>query len=96
MRLYVAANYPINEVTLFLIIVCSGGNRTTKAHADGFDALPLPNSSRPCWKRRNYHSPFKYASRALRFWCELIVHPITPQAVIGVARFIRGFRRGST
>ncbi len=37
--LYVAANYPINEVTLFFNNRLYRGNRTTKAHADGFDAF---------------------------------------------------------
>ncbi|WP_213828923.1 asparaginase domain-containing protein, partial [Escherichia coli] len=37
--LFVAANYPINEVTLFFNNRLYRGNRTTKAHADGFDAF---------------------------------------------------------
>ena len=41
--LYVAANYPINEVTLFFNNRLFRGNRTTKAHADGFDAFASPN-----------------------------------------------------
>ena len=41
--LYVAANYPINEVTLFFNNRLYRGNRTTKAHADGFDAFASPN-----------------------------------------------------
>ncbi len=41
--LYVAANYPISEVTLFFNNRLYRGNRTTKAHADGFDAFASPN-----------------------------------------------------
>lgn len=41
--LYVAANYPINEVALFFNNRLFRGNRTTKAHADGFDAFASPN-----------------------------------------------------
>jgi L-asparaginase len=43
--LYVAANFPINEVTLFFNNRLYRGNRTTKAHADGFDAFASPNLS---------------------------------------------------
>ena len=39
LTLYVAANYPINEVSLFFNNRLYRGNRTTKAHADGFDAF---------------------------------------------------------
>ncbi len=48
--LFVAANYPINEVTLFFNNTLYRGNRTTKAHADGFNAFASPNLP-PCWKR---------------------------------------------
>ncbi|WP_413112140.1 asparaginase [Thaumasiovibrio sp. DFM-14] len=41
--LHVAANYPINEVTLFFNNKLLRGNRSTKAHADGFDAFASPN-----------------------------------------------------
>jgi L-asparaginase len=41
--LYVAANYPINEVSLFFNNRLYRGNRTTKAHADGFNAFASPN-----------------------------------------------------
>lgn len=41
--LYIAANYPINEVTLFFNNRLYRGNRSTKAHADGFDAFASPN-----------------------------------------------------
>lgn len=41
--LYIAANYPINEVTLFFNNLLLRGNRSTKAHADGFNAFMSPN-----------------------------------------------------
>ena len=41
--LYLAANYPVNEVSLFFNNKLFRGNRTTKAHADGFDAFASPN-----------------------------------------------------
>nr|WP_113869657.1 asparaginase [Brenneria salicis]NMN91612.1 L-asparaginase [Brenneria salicis ATCC 15712 = DSM 30166]RBP57318.1 asparaginase [Brenneria salicis ATCC 15712 = DSM 30166]RLM28419.1 L-asparaginase 1 [Brenneria salicis ATCC 15712 = DSM 30166] len=41
--LYVAANHPVNEVALFFNNKLLRGNRTTKAHADGFDAFASPN-----------------------------------------------------
>jgi L-asparaginase len=41
--LYIAANHPVNEVTLFFNNRLYRGNRTTKAHADGFDAFASPN-----------------------------------------------------
>lgn len=49
--LYVAANYPINEVTLFfLIIVCSAVIAQPKPMRMGLTLLPLP-IYRPCWKQ---------------------------------------------
>ena len=41
--LHLAANYPINEVTLFFNNVLLRGNRSTKSHADGFNAFTSPN-----------------------------------------------------
>ena len=41
--LFVAANYPVNEVSLFFNNTLYRGNRTTKAHADGFNAFASPN-----------------------------------------------------
>lgn len=41
--LYIAANYPIAEVCLFFNNKLFRGNRSTKAHADGFDAFASPN-----------------------------------------------------
>ena len=41
--LYIAANYSVNEVTLFFNNKLLRGNRATKAHADGFEAFTSPN-----------------------------------------------------
>lgn len=41
--LLMIANYPVNEVTLFFNHRLYRGNRTTKSHADGFDAFSSPN-----------------------------------------------------
>ncbi len=41
--LYIAANYPIPEVALFFNNKLFRGNRTTKVHADSFDAFASPN-----------------------------------------------------
>ncbi|MBM7036233.1 asparaginase [Vibrio ulleungensis] len=41
--LHIAANYPINEVTLFFNNQLMRGNRSTKSHADGFKAFTSPN-----------------------------------------------------
>lgn len=42
--LFIAANYPIAEVGLFFNNTLFRGNRSTKAHADGFAAFDSPNS----------------------------------------------------
>ncbi|MGZ9898325.1 asparaginase [Shewanella gaetbuli] len=41
--LYLAAKYPVAEVCLFFNNKLFRGNRSTKAHADGFDAFASPN-----------------------------------------------------
>ena len=41
--LYIAANYPINEVGLFFSNKLFRGNRSIKAYADGFNAFDSPN-----------------------------------------------------
>ena len=41
--LYIAANFPINEVGLFFNNKLFRGNRSIKAYADGFDAFDSPN-----------------------------------------------------
>lgn len=41
--LHIASNYPVNEVTLFFNNQLLRGNRSTKSHADGFNAFTSPN-----------------------------------------------------
>ncbi len=63
--LYVAANYPINEVTLFFNNRLYRGNRTTKAHADGFDAF-ASLIWLLYWKPGSHSSP-RHAASATRY-----------------------------
>lgn len=77
--LFVAANYPINEVSLFFNNTLFRGNRTTKAHADGFNAFASPNLA-PLLEAgihiRRLNTPsIMPGTGALK------VHPITPQPV---------------
>lgn len=85
--LFVAANYPINEVTLFFNNTLYRGNRTTKAHADGFNAFDSPNLA-PLLEAgihiRRLNTPPAPSAKG-----ELIVHPITPQP-IGVVTIYPG------
>ncbi|NCB57494.1 MAG: L-asparaginase 1 [Gammaproteobacteria bacterium] len=43
--LYIAANYPVYEVTLYFNNQLFRGNRSTKVHADGFHAFDSPDFS---------------------------------------------------
>ncbi len=45
--LYIAANYPIHEVSLFFNNELFRGNRSSKIRADGFNAFGSPNFP-PC------------------------------------------------
>lgn len=85
--LFVAANYPINEVALFFNNTLFRGNRTTKAHADGFNAFASPNLA-PLLEAgihiRRLNTPPAPTGDG-----ELIVHPITPQP-IGVVTIYPG------
>ena len=85
--LYVAAHYPINEVGLFFNNTLYRGNRSTKAHADGFNAFNSPN-----------FPPLLEAGIKIRLASSLpvpttpqplVVHPITPQP-IGVVTLYPG------
>ena len=77
--MYLAANYPIAEVSLFFNNKLFRGNRATKAHADGFDAFSSPNlqplaqSGISIKLKEGKLSP--YVEQALQ------VTPITPQAI---------------
>ncbi len=85
--LYVAANYPINEVGLFFNNTLYRGNRTTKAHSDGFSAFASPNLS-PLLEA-GIHIKKLNTLPAPSAVGELIVHPITPQP-IGVVTIYPG------
>lgn len=85
--LYVAANAPVNEVTLFFNNTLFRGNRSTKAHADGFDAFASPNLT-PLLEAgihiRRLHTPPAPAADG-----PFKVHNITPQP-IGVVTIYPG------
>ncbi|WP_029686826.1 asparaginase [Tatumella saanichensis] len=85
--LYVAANAPVNEVTLFFNNTLFRGNRSTKAHADGFDAFASPNLT-PLLEAgihiRRLHTPPAPAANG-----PFKVHNITPQP-IGVVTIYPG------
>ncbi|CUU24239.1 L-asparaginase 1 [Duffyella gerundensis] len=85
--LFVAANYPISEVTLFFNNTLFRGNRTTKAHADGFNAFASPNLA-PLLEA-GIHIRRLGTPPAPQGKGELIVHPITPQP-IGVVTIYPG------
>ena len=85
--LYVAANHPINEVTLFFNNRLYRGNRTTKAHADGFDAFASPNL--PVLLEAGIHIRRLATPAAPTGTGQLIVHRITPQP-IGVVTLYPG------
>lgn len=77
--LYLAANYPVNEVSLFFNNKLFRGNRTVKAHADGFDAFTSPNCSPLMEAGINIRS---FATcPAPRGIGEFITHRITPQPI---------------
>lgn len=77
--LYIAANYPIHEVCLFFNNTLYRGNRSTKAHADGFDAFMSPNFI-PLLKAGIQIELLQGKIKPIQN-NELIVTPITPQPV---------------
>lgn len=85
--LFVAANYPVNEVALFFNNRLYRGNRTTKAHADGFNAFASPNL--PPLLEAGIHIRRLNTPPAPNGQGELIVHNITPQP-IGVVTIYPG------
>lgn len=85
--LYLAANYPINEVTLFFNNKLFRGNRTTKAHADGFDAFASPNF--PILTEVGINIRQITKSTLTVSGSTLSLHPITPQP-IGVVSLYPG------
>ncbi|MFI8416939.1 asparaginase [Serratia sp. NPDC078593] len=85
--LYLAANYPVNEVSLFFNNKLFRGNRTTKAHADGFDAFASPNL--PPLLEAGIHIRRQNGIVSPECRGELKVHTITPQP-IGVVTIYPG------
>ncbi|WON78567.1 asparaginase [Serratia sp. UGAL515B_01] len=85
--LYLAANYPINEVSLFFNNKLFRGNRTTKAHADGFDAFASPNF--PPLLEAGIHIRRQPGISSPVCNGDLLVHGITPQP-IGVVTIYPG------
>ncbi len=77
--LYLAANYPINEVSLFFNNKLYRGNRSTKAHADGFDAFASPNF--PMLLEAGIHIKHITPLTELTHTGPLIVHDISPQPI---------------
>lgn len=85
--LYIAANYPINEVSLFFNNRLYRGNRSTKAHADGFDAFSSPNL--PPLLEAGIHIRRLNTPAAPQSQGPLIVHQVAPQP-IGVVTIYPG------
>ncbi|MGL6018990.1 MAG: asparaginase [Gibbsiella quercinecans] len=85
--LYLAANHPVNEVSLFFNNKLFRGNRTTKAHADGFDAFASPNL--PPLLEAGIHIRRHSGISAPACHGALKVHAITPQP-IGVVTIYPG------
>ncbi len=85
--LYLAANHPVNEVSLFFNNKLFRGNRTTKAHADGFDAFASPNL--PPLLEAGIHIRRQHGIDSPACKGGLRVHDITPQP-IGVVTIYPG------
>ncbi|WP_028110143.1 asparaginase [Ferrimonas futtsuensis] len=85
--LYLAARHPVGEVCLFFNNKLFRGNRTTKVHADGFDAFASPNL--PPLLEAGIHIQCGPGVTLLESAGPLKVHPITPQP-IGVVTLYPG------
>lgn len=78
--LYIAANYPIPEVTLFFNNKLFRGNRVRKVDADGFDAFDSPNF--PHLLSAGIHIEINHRLQALKHQqSHLHVSPIVSQPV---------------
>ena len=86
--MYLAANYPIGEVSLFFNNQLFRGNRATKIHADGFAAFGSPNMSVLATAGINIELVEGQLSPSLSN--NLEVTPITPQQ-IAVLHLYPGF-----
>ncbi|WP_343187959.1 asparaginase [Buchnera aphidicola (Periphyllus koelreuteriae)] len=77
--LFIAANYPINEVSLFFNNKLYRGNRTTKTHADGFNAFSSPNL--PPLLKIGIKIKKLYNNSILKKKKKLIIHNIKHQPI---------------
>ncbi|MGX5914110.1 asparaginase [Aliidiomarina sp. Khilg15.8] len=85
--LYIAAYYPIHEVTLFFNNRLFRGNRATKADADGFDAFASPNF--PALLKAGIDIELVEGSLGINQRQALQVRSVTPQE-IGVVTLYPG------
>ncbi|TNH06367.1 asparaginase [Testudinibacter sp. TR-2022] len=77
--LYLVAHYPIREVCLFFNNKLFRGNRSTKSHADGFDAFSSPNY--PVLVEAGINIAINYAALNVSARGEFKLHNITPQPI---------------
>jgi L-asparaginase len=87
--LYIAANYPINEVGLFFNNKLYRGNRSIKAYADGFNAFDSPNMPPLLEAGINISVVAGQIASCVELEQEVTVHNITPQP-IGVVHLYPG------
>ncbi len=87
--LYIAANYPINEVGLFFNNKLYRGNRSIKAYADGFNAFDSPNMSPLLEAGININVIAGKVSDCVNAKASVIVRDIIPQP-IGVVHLYPG------
>lgn len=85
--LYIAAYYPIHEVTLFFNNQLFRGNRSTKSDADGFDAFSSPNY--PALLRAGIDIELLNSELGANSSQQLTVRSVTPQD-IGVVTLYPG------
>jgi L-asparaginase len=77
--LYIAANYPISEVSLFFNNNLYRGNRATKVNAEGFDAFASPNY--PCLLEADINIRLKAGEISHGAIEPLLVMKINPQPI---------------
>lgn len=87
--LYIAANYPINEVGLFFNNRLYRGNRSIKAYADGFNAFDSPNMPPLLEAGININVVAGKIASCVELEHEMTVRNITPQP-IGVVHLYPG------
>lgn len=85
--LYIAANYPINEVGLYFNNKLFRGNRSIKAYADGFNAFDSPNM--PPLLEAGINIELIKGELAKAPSAEVVLKQITPQP-IGVVHLYPG------